>query len=76
MEEDVCRRCSECQGRSHHWGWHACEQWPCGFYWCQHCPATGIECIECGGQGCEQCNGEGVQEVALENPCSCRGDHG
>jgi hypothetical protein len=70
-----CRRCSECDGATHHWidndeayG----EEDPS--HACKHCDATGDECETCGGDGerispdghnlglCLACDGYGVVE--------------
>lgn len=56
-----CRRCSECQGREHHWF----EDVPTG-YSCKHCGAEGEECGHCDagldelGERCGTCKGVAV----------------
>jgi hypothetical protein len=66
-----CRKCEVCSESSHHWLWAADEEFPCGYYTCKHCDATGMECMECDGTGgddndpCVQCCGEGVVQVQL-----------
>ena len=56
-----CRRCGECAGRSHHhWMADPQEDPLLPEYSCKHCSQRGRECVECGGEGCWKCFGEGV----------------
>ncbi len=70
--------CEACDGMSHHWLRYASEAMPCGWYECKHCEATGIECIDCDGEGCnewdedcEKCWGEGVEQVTFSFCLGC-----
>jgi hypothetical protein len=53
----MCRRCSECDGYSHHWlpngsfGDEREENNEAAFE-CKHCNALGDECPDCLGDGC------------------------
>lgn len=76
----MCRRCTECEGYSHHWIPNMAfgddgEENNQAAYECKHCNALGDECRECYGDGCNQwdddhdsvcggCDGEGVIHVA------------
>jgi len=72
-----CRRCTECEGRSHHWLEDPeafDDQWrelP-GEYACKHCDQRGEECPECGGDGGQWLDDDGA-DVALNCPC-CKGE--
>lgn len=61
--EAGCRTCSECVGYSHHWiedpDFHS-------DYSCKHCPAVGEVCTECLGEGCRDCDREGVMLLVPE----------
>lgn len=50
----VCRRCSECQGYSHHWlsnpNFGSDDNRAYEFE-CKHCEAAGEECPVCDGRG-------------------------
>lgn len=61
--ETKCRRCSECQGCSHHWlpnsdfcNADAPEELSQYEYVCKHCDAVGDACGCCGGSGEEYFN--------------------
>lgn len=56
----TCPTCSVCAGSSHHWIQKASEAMPGGWFDCGHCNQKGLECRECEGQGCDDCDGEGV----------------
>lgn len=56
-----CQRCDGCRDNSHHW-LPACEQ--DYDYDCKHCDALGKQCPECFGDGCDECDHEGVILVA------------
>lgn len=78
----TCRRCTECQGREHHW--QECtaldlndgddfEDVP--QFVCKHCGIYGEECPECDWSvpsdddgDCDACQGEGVIPKLLEGP--------
>lgn len=55
MNESTCRRCSECEGMSHHWTPDPMapddDNWEPGDYACKHCEQRGDECGECEGTG-------------------------
>jgi len=80
-EPQKCRRCSECQGMSHHWMENSnfAMDESCGEFFdpdeptdcthiCKHCDARGEECGICGGEGCSACGGEGVVELLPDHP--------
>ena len=55
----MCRRCTECEGYSHHWVPNMAfgddgEENNQAAYECKHCNAFGDECRECYGDGCDQ----------------------
>lgn len=60
----TCRRCSECDGMSHHWIPDPMDpsdpDYLPGDYACKHCEQRGDCCDECSEEGCESCNHEGV----------------
>jgi hypothetical protein len=83
--KNECRRCGECEGQDHHW---LDELWfdprlsptadPVGDKVCKHCPAVGLTCEECEGEGvlngytegglvydddCPACKGKGINVV-------------
>lgn len=74
---DTCRRCSECEGMSHHWlpnpdycNDEAPEELQYAGWICKHCNAVGDDCGSCYGIGitedeedCHDCEGEGVIEI-------------
>jgi hypothetical protein len=88
-----CRRCSDCEGQDHHWieeptysAYDAGDE-PLddaeliGDRTCKHCPAIGMTCEDCGGEGvivsydedgndfesdCRACDGQGVIVVKGE----------
>lgn len=73
-----CRVCSECQGYSHHWIEHCREaEWGMYTHVCKHCDMTGMECEDCDGDGCVNCDNEGVKEQRTWCPdcenvlCTC-----
>jgi hypothetical protein len=60
----TCRRCSECEGMSHHWtpdpmATDDPDYLP-GDYACKHCEQRGNVCEHCYEEGCVQCEQEGV----------------
>jgi hypothetical protein len=74
MSETPCRRCSDCEGMSHHWmdnpdfgseGQDA--EHPEATHICKHCEVVGVECEWCDGEGCYLCDDEGVCQAAAEN---------
>lgn len=71
--ETSCRRCSVCEGMSHHWIADPRDpdddEWEPGEYACKHCDQRGDGCNECSGDGylegdesqlCWTCAAEGV----------------
>ncbi len=54
-----CRRCTECEGRTHHWFPDPHDRADLddedrllkGAYGCKHCDQRGEECPVCGGEG-------------------------
>ncbi len=63
----TCPRCNVCANSSHHW----IEQPDLEFRWeyvCKHCPAVGLECKACHGNGCPACDDEGVVELKRRRP--------
>ena len=68
MSVDVpaCRRCSVCDGATHHWMVDTDEQDPPRWdYACKHCPVIGNSCTTCDGDDeadpdCVACHGEGA----------------
>lgn len=70
----TCRRCSDCQGMTHHWieGDDFSGDGEAGGseFVCKHCEQPGRECDQCEGLGCFEevdcyavcahCDGEGV----------------
>lgn len=74
--QTTCRRCTECEGREHHWIDNpdfGNENRPIEqqhSHICKHCEAFGDECVTCYGEGeepgledepCGACDGEGVR---------------
>jgi len=61
MPGSGCPSCSICRGASHHW---ILDPRPNDRehvkYKCAHCPARGTQCTHCHGEGCRECDGEGV----------------
>ena len=65
-----CRRCSECQGQSHHWNTEIRTDDGLRMQ-CKHCESTAEECDDCMGSGegdvnderCAGCDGAGVVDV-------------
>lgn len=68
-----CRRCSVCDGSTHHWLPDPLapedDEWEPGEYACKHCDQRGNGCGHCHGDGyidgdesqpCRACEGEGV----------------
>jgi len=56
-----CRRCSVCEGMTHHWMDNEdCSGPDDPSHVCKHCDAVGDFCDECDGAGCAHCNGDGV----------------
>lgn len=56
MTNSECRRCSECPDSEHHWldngdfgNGDAQGAYIGAQYVCKHCPALGVECLECHG---------------------------
>jgi hypothetical protein len=64
----ACRRCSDCEGHTHHWLEDLMAEddpeFQPGDYGCKHCPQRGDECGTCGGEGCIDCDFEGVIPVS------------
>jgi len=56
-----CRKCDGCKDNSHHWLPACCDEYD---YECKHCDAIGNECRECWGDGCDECDHEGVVWIA------------
>ena len=77
-DDHECRRCSECDGMSHHWipdpqPLDDPEYMP-GDYACKHCDYRGDGCETCAGDGyldgdeskpCERCSQEGVVPLLI-----------
>lgn len=73
-----CRRCSDCEGASHHWlpngnfgndpsNPHDEEDYNVqATHLCKHCPVFGMECEACQGEGCDSCEHEGVVLLAAK----------
>jgi len=71
----ACRRCTVCDGMTHHWLEEVEEaDEPTYTHVCQHCEAVGFACDWCDGSGladeeddgeerCDVCHGEGVTYV-------------
>jgi hypothetical protein len=67
-----CRRCTVCDGYTHHWIKH-CEETediPSFSHVCKHCDAVGLYCSVCQGNGCHVCANEGVEFVEMMPPCA------
>ena len=62
----TCRRCTLCDGLTHHWLPDIDDNDPPLYcYACKHCPAIGNSCTWCEGDDdadpeCPVCHGEGV----------------
>jgi hypothetical protein len=67
-----CRRCTACEGCTHHWveRGDARETFPLYTHVCKHCDAVGIYCSVCQGNGCHVCANEGMEFVAMMPPCA------
>lgn len=75
-----CRRCSDCEGREHHWQPDLRspddEDFEPGDYCCKHCPERGVMCEACMESGvvdidgdeciCAACEGVGVLKMTAE----------
>ena len=75
----MCRRCSDCDGYSHHWLYNGAfgderEENNEAAYVCKHCNALGDECGECRGDGCDP-NPSDRDKCGDPDPCpECDGE--
>jgi hypothetical protein len=76
-----CRRCTVCDGMTHHWIEHIEESDPPTYsHACKHCLAVGMICDECDegldedGEICPTCDGEAVCYVRDVPQCLWCGD--
>jgi hypothetical protein len=74
----TCRRCSECEGRLHHWIEDpldpADEDFEPGDYCCKHCEVRGEECPNC-VDGIALCDCEFASQVCECPQCEwCKGE--
>lgn len=70
-EAKACRRCSECEGASHHWMEADVYDEGDPEYECKHCDTIGRECDGCCGDGIVEDDGSGAGEC----PCPmCQGE--
>lgn len=75
----MCRRCSECEGMSHHWMENTSfgdddeiKENNSTTHLCKHCDAMGDECEECFGDGYDPLAPEDEEDPA---PCqNCNGE--
>lgn len=69
-EQRECRKCSECQGDSHHWTPDPIppedDDFEPGDYACRHCNQRGDVCMNCEERGCEKCGNEGVVPLSAD----------
>lgn len=72
-----CRRCSECEGRSHHWIADPMDpddaEWEPGDHGCKHCSQRGDGCDRCAGDGQLFNDDNGYDDDAPLCP-DCRGE--
>ena len=72
LASGTCRRCSECEGMSHHWIADPRDptegDWKPGDYACKHCEVRGDGCENCDDDGCPACNYECVIPLGAEPP--------
>ena len=73
MTQTPCRRCSGCEGATHHWLDNVDAEGPDDpEYVCKHCPAVGTDCPWCdegmadGEKLCRVCNGEGILQCGTD----------
>jgi hypothetical protein len=75
-----CRRCTVCDGLTHHWLCAPEDADPPTYgYGCKHCPVVGNECETCDGGDdadaeCPTCHGEGVVPCGVRLYCDTCGD--
>lgn len=77
-----CRRCTECEGRTHHWipDLHDSEDLDDedrllqGAYGCKHCDQRGEECPVCGGEGGEYLDPDEAPNSWFELCGCCKGE--
>ena len=78
----MCRRCSECNGASHHWIYNSVfgneseeRENNAVTHVCKHCNAVGIECEECNGEGVVDSGGVQPWGEWINVPCpECNGE--